>query len=619
MQEVSVCPPPAVAAAALSNASAEARNHAAAITLTSAAPRGSRGSSRGSSGEESSTGEELRSENGVGGSSEAVSGGGGSSGGEGGSEEECSPMDLSSGAVAAANGPGAAAMVSAVPSPLLAADYSLAKTIGAADNPVARRLAEFVRAQHLAQKELNERTPPSSAGLTHAAEEERTKLRGTAVLMPKKRQWPLPEEEEDAEAVPTEEEREDARKQLIPLEFIRAKWEKDRCSPESNDSSAEGLVAPTNGLGREVKKRRLDALLTQKFAMTEPAKELDSQSPAIESRRDSGERRTHRRKQSNPTTPSPPSASSSPPRPTPATLTLRPPSELMGSRGVGAENVFASHLERLREASEAQERQRVRMQQEREEKKRAEEEASKRKHEQESIKGQILQLQLAQAALLSGAANAASAGGPAGSSAAANPLLYGYYAHVLQSLQSQQQKLVDQLIGGGGEEGASNAASPRLSPRSPCRSSETSRRVTSPLRLPPPPVTSLPPLTLPSPPPTAARPLPPSPASSSAAPSTLFPGFKLPSSPMKSACDLSKAPVEVSKKEANASKEEIPPYFWGGRGTSATGLRPQLPCLRVPARVKISSRASQQASQRALRRRVVFHSDGRIRTCAHTR
>ena len=83
----------------------------------------------------------------------------------------------------------------------------------------------------------------------------------------------------------------------------------------------------------------------------------------------------------------------------------------------------------------------------------------------ELLKGQILQLQLAQAAILNGASSAlpmqnpdflkmASLLGAAGSSgnsgitssAAANPLLYyGYYAQMLQGVQSQQQKIMEQL------------------------------------------------------------------------------------------------------------------------------------------------------------------------------
>jgi hypothetical protein len=87
-------------------------------------------------------------------------------------------------------------------------------------------------------------------------------------------------------------------------------------------------------------------------------------------------------------------------------------------------------------------------------------------HPSDVLKGQILQLQLAQAAILNGASSAlplqsqdflkmASLLGTGNSinsgvspSAAANPLLYyGYYAQMLQGVQSQQQKIMEQLSG----------------------------------------------------------------------------------------------------------------------------------------------------------------------------
>jgi hypothetical protein len=64
-----------------------------------------------------------------------------------------------------------------------------------------------------------------------------------------------------------------------------------------------------------------------------------------------------------------------------------------------------------------------------------------------------MQLQLAQAALLSGAVassaastNGSGLAGLAGLAGSGNPLLYyGYYAQLLQSLQTHQQKLSEQL------------------------------------------------------------------------------------------------------------------------------------------------------------------------------
>ena len=91
---------------------------------------------------------------------------------------------------------------------------------------------------------------------------------------------------------------------------------------------------------------------------------------------------------------------------------------------------------------------------------------SKETHQSDILKSQLLQLQLAQAAVLNGApsglplqnpdflkmASLLGAGSAMGNgisaSAASNPLLYyGYYAQMLQGVQSQQQKLMEQLSG----------------------------------------------------------------------------------------------------------------------------------------------------------------------------
>jgi hypothetical protein len=70
--------------------------------------------------------------------------------------------------------------------------------------------------------------------------------------------------------------------------------------------------------------------------------------------------------------------------------------------------------------------------------------------ESDKLKGQLMQLQMTQAALLSGAV-ASNGGLPSGNGlpgfgAAGNPLLYyGYFAQMLQGLQAQQQKLLEQL------------------------------------------------------------------------------------------------------------------------------------------------------------------------------
>ena len=212
-----------------------------------------------------------------------------------------------------------------------------------------------------------------------------------------------------------------------------------------------------------MKKRRLDELLSKKFSVTDSpphSSESNRATPSINSdagvhpasdqhhhhilnspiRRDSTEiKRQNRRKRSSPTQ-SVNSVSSSA---SPITLAVRPNSELLmaaESQKKSAELLKAAEL------------------------KAEENHVEDHNHDQHikngggssAMKNQILQLHLAQAALLNqtslfpgfpGFPGAAAAGaGP--NSPGSNPLLYyGYYAQMIQGLQSQQQKLLEQLTG----------------------------------------------------------------------------------------------------------------------------------------------------------------------------
>ena len=455
MQEVEARPREAGAAAA-----------PATISLTTpAAPRGSRGSSGDSS--------EL----------EPTASGSVTSGGSSGADE--SPMDLSSG--------GATAAVPAMLPGMMAMPITpttLMHNAALVDHPLlnarklkAQMLAEFVKAQHLAQQQkANETTPPSAAAAAAA------EVASSRMHHPKKRPYtPLPE---DAFV--------DARSGLIPLDLLRAKLElqQERRSPDSGEternssnSSTPPSLGPANNVvssgnnnatssGREVKKRRLDALLNKKFAVTDsPPSELESSpsprsmmpqvvSPPLPvapaaalppahhvgngggSRRKSSEhqpRKANRRKQSHPQSP--------------PTLSVRPTAELFPQRPLSPSKVnatmMASPLRPLAIPSPSPV-----------ERKPENNGCGGGGGEAEALKGQILQLQLMQAALLSAsAANPATSDllktalGGAATGQQQSLLHYGYFAQMLQNLQSQQTKLVEQLVAGkaGGGGGAPRA------------------------------------------------------------------------------------------------------------------------------------------------------------------
>lgn len=192
---------------------------------------------------------------------------------------------------------------------------------------------------------------------------------------------------------------------------------KEECSPssptESTGSSGGGAATPSSN--KEVKKRRLDQLLSKKFsvndspppssvAVTPPQEQLAPEGVAV--RRDSSEKKQNRRKRSSPI------------------LSLRPNSELLEQQALDSSN------EKLPSAVPGA-------------------------PEDYKIKNQLLQIQL-QAALLNqtsnlfGAATAGFPGFPPAPPPSGNPLLYyGYYAQMIQGLQSQQQKLLEQLTNNG--------------------------------------------------------------------------------------------------------------------------------------------------------------------------
>lgn len=454
----------------------------AATATISAAPRDTRGSS----------GESLEPPS----ATSASSGSG---------EDDFAPMDLSSGGGTMAN-PLLAA--SGFPSPFLAARSFAESGNGAGLHQLlnSKNLADFVKAQQALTKEMNETTPPNNNG-------------SEGVRLPKKRQWPAGEQDEQdseeksspspansAEEADGEGSKNNNR-QLIPLELIRAKWEKNGANlpagreGASPESSASGSTTPSSGPrgvatgGREVKKRRLDALLNRKFGDS-PASSVGSRSPPhaasspkcidVEDDETPSEvtpiipKKINRRKQSHPTnSPSPE-----------GTIAIRPHSELFPQH---KRRQSLEEEQRQRELREEQRRQREYDEARRAaRKKREEEEELPRKHDaagekaqQDLVKSQLLQLQLAQAALLSGVSTSGSnpdfiksalmsssslMGNPPASpgsapAAANNPLMYyGYYAQMFQGLQAQQSKLVEQLMSAGQRSGA-RTSSPSPSPR----------------------------------------------------------------------------------------------------------------------------------------------------------
>ena len=323
-------------------------------------------------------------------------------------EESCAPMDLSSGGVASQ-------AVMATPSFMMAAAAAAQSMANSTNTPTsladsllnARRLAELVRAQQNLRKE------------EHATPALKPESSLTPPLLPRKRAWP--ELQLDLSAMVSEK----LKKRTEDIVQVAAL--PPPTSPSESNSSGGTSTTPSSN--KEVKKRRLDQLLSKKFSVNDsppPSNNNEqivatptlNEGVAFPIRRDSSDRKQNRRKRSSP-----------------VTLSLRPNSDLFESPKieVTANEQEEKAAEKSIEAAEADE-------------------------SKNALKNQLLQLHLAQAALMNQPGSPLFSGFPGlpglpGSSPASgpptgNPLLYyGYYAQMIQGLQSQQQKLLEQLTG----------------------------------------------------------------------------------------------------------------------------------------------------------------------------
>ena len=365
-------------------------------------------------------------------------------------EENCAPMDLSSGG----GGVASQAMIAATPTFMQAmAAAAVANNSGTptslADSLLnARRLAEFVRAQQLRNEETRDATPKIHEN-------------SPPPMVPRKRAWP--ELQLDLSAMVSEK----LKKKNQTENQIEQSHENSGgpTSPgtESNSSGGGSSATPTNCANKEVKKRRLDQLLSKKFSVNDspppqpPLPCAPIQAPEIQHllsatppfnegeaavaaakqqmmRRDSSEKKQNRRKRSSPQS----SIAASP-----VTLSLRPNSELFHQA-----HQPKSEIPKIPENSENATAA-------------AGDLASENHHQnnvptesKNSLKNQLLQMHLAQAALLNQTSSnlfpgfPGLPGVPPGPPSSGNPLLYyGYYAQMIQGLQSQQQKLLEQLTG----------------------------------------------------------------------------------------------------------------------------------------------------------------------------
>ena len=244
---------------------------------------------------------------------------------------------------------------------------------------------------------------------------------------------------------------------------------------ESN-SSGGGTATPTNA-NKEVKKRRLDQLLSKKFSFNDsppPSLPLPphmnnvatheinlTTTPPINEgvatairqhimRRDSSEKKQNRRKRSSP--------QSSIHPPSPVTLSLRPNSELFNQIQQHPKSEIAELVEKplpqIAELPNIPENNPIHNN--------VADQNNGGKNNS-NLKNQLLQMHLAQAALMNQTSSNLFPGlpglpglplpngvpaAPPNPAGGANPLLYyGYYAQMIQGLQSQQQKLLEQLTG----------------------------------------------------------------------------------------------------------------------------------------------------------------------------
>ena len=380
--------------------------------------------------------------------------------------EEHGPMDLSSGGGALGAGQ---AMLAATPTFMQAmaaaavASNNSATPTSLADSLLnARRLAEFVRAQQLRHEEAENATPKINSS--------------PPPMVPRKRAWP--ELQLDLSAMMSEKlKKKNQNEQQNQIEHRDNNTSGGPTSPgtESN-SSGGGTATPTNS-NKEVKKRRLDQLLSKKFSFNDsppPSLPLPphmnnvatheinlTTTPPINEgvatairqhimRRDSSEKKQNRRKRSSP--------QSSIHPPSPVTLSLRPNSELFNQIQQHPKSEIAELVEKplpqiaelpnIPENNPIHNHNNV-----------ADQNNGKNNS---NLKNQLLQMHLAQAALMNQTSSNLFPGLPGlpglplpnGVPAAppnaggANPLLYyGYYAQMIQGLQSQQQKLLEQLTG----------------------------------------------------------------------------------------------------------------------------------------------------------------------------
>jgi len=367
----------------------------------------------------------------------------------GGSEGEEAPMDLSSGGVTSLGrvllGEGVTSLGRAFCGGLPMADHPLLN---------ASRLAELVRQQHKESEAREEREG--------------------------KRVW---QDEEENQEVTSSLEAAQQPGSLIPLQLIRAKWKKCRTSPDLNTEArtspdSHGPASPASSgseSGREVKKRRLDALLSKKFervasqdnstpvamplsptsstamplspAATPTSPTATPSSPITSDpitlsqigRRLSEEKgSTNRRKQSHPTSPK-----------SPAALTIKSHADLFPPATSTPRDVSPVHISR-EARPHSRETRPLSSNRARSPRERSRSPVSivpESPGKEELLRNQILQMQLASAGGLFGSLSGGSPPMGLGSipglgSSSPNPLMYySYYAQMLQTLQAQQKLL----------------------------------------------------------------------------------------------------------------------------------------------------------------------------------
>ena len=379
-------------------------------------------------------------------------------------EENCAPMDLSSGG-GGGGGVASQAMMAATPTFMqamaAAAVANNATPTSLADSLLnARRIAEFVRAQQLRNQEIEAATP--------------TKIDNSPPpMLPRKRAWP--ELQLDLSAIVSEKLKKKSTEQALDGRENSG----GPTSPGTESNSSGGGTATPISANKEVKKRRLDQLLSKKFSVNDspppqpclppvpPKNQIvpedltpspvnmgvaANQHMPLPVRRDSSEKKKNRRKPSSPQSSIPAS---------PVTLSLRPNSELFNQAHQPDLANETNNLANLAKSELPEPNM------EKSQPPKIEFPPENPNHNnvadtgKNSLKNQLLQMHLAQAALLNQTSSnlfpglpglpglpGVPPGPPNPAAAGGNPLLYyGYYAQMIQGLQSQQQKLLEQLTG----------------------------------------------------------------------------------------------------------------------------------------------------------------------------